>query len=137
MSEKTAIEILNQLNLKVTQSRLILLDILLSSKDHLSIDDILNKVKEEDPDVGIATVYRTLKLLEDNNYIAKHVFKNNTIVYENTYSKKHHHHLVDIESEKILEFDCSDIDPLLKKRAEELGYEMTGHIIEIYGKKIK
>lgn len=135
MKKKIIEEILKALNLRVTQSRIDLIEIILGSNDHMSIDDILAKVRKLKTNIGIATVYRTLSLLEENEYIVKHVFKNNTIVYENTFDKVHHHHLLDVDSSDVVEFHNSELESIIMNIANDLGYELTGHKIELYGRK--
>ena len=135
MKKKILNEVLQALDIKATKSRMELIEIILGSNDHMSIDDILNKVRKSKSNIGIATVYRTLKLLEDHNFIVKHVFKNNTIVYENTFDKAHHHHLIDVNDGHVIEYENADLEKLIHSIADQLGYELTGHNIELYGRK--
>ncbi len=106
------------------------------SKEHLTISQILTKAKEIDSKIGLATVYRTLNILQQLNLVEKSEFQNFEPVFEKIDSNNHHHHLVDINTAEIKEFNSIELDNLLKQIAKDNGYEMLGHKIEIYGKKI-
>ena len=122
--------------LKLTDQRKIIARIMSDSKDHPDVDELFRRVTEVDNKIGIATVYRTVKLFEEEGIVAKHDFKGKKARYEEL-SEEHHDHLVDIKSGEIIEFVDADIEILQKKVAEKLGYDLDDHKLELYGIKKK
>ena len=94
------------------------------------------KASEKDSNISIATVYRTVKLFEEYGVIEKHDFKDGRSRYEPIQESNHHDHLIDIESGDVYEFSNSEIEAIQKRIAEELGFELVDHRLELYGKKI-
>lgn len=117
----------------MTTSREAIFKVIESSTKHLTCDEIFKLAKKNDNKLGLATVYRTLGLLCEMSLLSKHTFGENEPVYEKDISlKDHHHHMVDLDSGKIVEFNDDEIDELLEKIANKQGYEMVGHKVEIY-----
>ena len=106
------------------------------SKDHPDVDELHKRVSIVDKKISIATVYRTVKLLEESNIIDKHEFKKGRSRYE-AVTENHHDHLIDINSGEILEFVDKEIEILKQKIADRLGYQLVDHRLELYGKKKK
>ena len=106
------------------------------AKDHPDVDQLHKRVSEIDSKISIATVYRTVKLLEESNIIDRHEFKEGKSRYE-AVTENHHDHLIDINSGEILEFVDKDIEILKKKIADRLGYQLVDHRLELYCKKKK
>ncbi len=77
-----------------------------------------------------------VKKLEELGVVAKHDFKGTKARYEQT-TMEHHDHLIDINTGEIIEFINDDIEKLQKKVAEELGYKLVDHRLELYGTKNK
>ena len=84
----------------------------------------------------MATVYRTMKLFEDANIVVVRDFGDGRSRYE-IFSNEHHDHLIDIESGEVIEFVNDEIESLQDRVAKKLGFELTGHRLELYGKKLK
>ena len=106
------------------------------SKDHPDVDELHKRVSLIDKKISIATVYRTVKLLEESGIIARHDFKEGKSRYEPS-TEEHHDHLIDINSGEIIEFVDKDIEKLQNKVAEKLGYRLVDHKLELYGSKLK
>ena len=104
--------------------------------DHPDVDELHKRVNKVDTKISIATVYRTVKLFEEANIIAKHDFKGGKSRYEQT-TEEHHDHLIDINTGEIIEFVDNDIEKLQTKVAEKFGYKLVDHRLELYGSKIK
>lgn len=121
--------------LKMTGQRKTILRVLGSAKDHPSVEDVYERAKGLDDSISIATVYRTLSLLDELDLVIKHEFQEGYSRYELNWD--HHHHLVDLETGKVIEFQNDELEKLKIKIAEELGYELIDHRLELYGKKIK
>ena len=106
------------------------------SKDHPDVDELHKRVSLIDRKISIATVYRTVKLLEESGIIARHDFKEGKSRYEPS-TDEHHDHLIDINSGEIVEFVDEDIEKLQNAVAKRLGYKLVDHKLELYGSKIK
>ena len=106
------------------------------SKDHPDVDELHKRVSLVDPKISIATVYRTVKLLEESGIIERHDFKEGKSRYEPS-TDEHHDHIIDINSGEIVEFVDKDIEELQNKIAQKLGYKLVDHKLELYGSKIK
>ncbi len=121
--------------LKMTGQRKVILKVLGSSEDHPSVEDVYERAKKEDKSISIATVYRTLSLLDELDLVIRHEFQEGYSRYEVNWD--HHHHLVDLETGKVVEFQNEELEKLKVKIAEDLGYELVDHRLELYGKKLK
>ena len=125
-----------KLGLKMTEQRRVIVQVLSESKDHPDVELVFKRASGIDKNIGIATVYRTIKLFEENNIIEKHEFKDGKFRYEEV-PEEHHDHLIDIKSGKVIEFQNDEIEKLQKKAAEKLGYKLVDHRLELYGIPIK
>ncbi len=124
-----------QAGLKMTGQRRVILEVLGNSEDHPSVEDVYERAKKLDQSISIATVYRTLGLLDELDLVIRHEFQEGYSRYEVNWD--HHHHLVDLETGKVIEFQNEELEKLKVKIAEELGYELVDHRLELYGKKLK
>ena len=104
------------------------------TKFHPDVDELHKRAIVVDKKISIATVYRTVKLLEEYNIIDKHEFKEGKSRYE-AVTENHHDHLIDISSGEIIEFVDEEIENLKKKIATKLGYDLVDHRLELYCKK--
>ena len=121
--------------LKLTSQREVVISILENSDDHPDVDELFRRATEIDKSVSIATVYRTVKLLEDANFIEKHEFGDGKARYEE--SGEHHEHLIDVETGEVIEFIDNELEELKEKIALKMGYELVDHRLELFGKKLK
>jgi Fur family ferric uptake transcriptional regulator len=126
--------------LRMTDQRSIIADIITElgghPAGHPDVNLIYMKASEKDSNISIATVYRTVKLFEEYGVIEKHDFKDGRSRYEPIQESNHHDHLIDIESGDVYEFSNTEIEVIQKRIAEELGFELVDHRLELYGKKI-
>ena len=121
--------------LKMTGQRKVILKVLSKAEDHPSVEDVYERAKKVDESISIATVYRTLSLLDELDLVIRHEFQEGYSRYEVNWD--HHHHLVDLETGKVVEFQNDELEKLKVKIAKDLGYELVDHRLELYGKKIK
>ena len=127
---------------KLTEQRKLIVKIISESKqeygesDHPDVDELYNRVSKIDSRVSIATVYRTVKLLEEAGILAKHDFKGGKARYE-AMIEGHHDHLIDVKTGEIIEFKDEEIEKLQIKIAEKYGYTLVDHKLELYGVKKK
>lgn len=104
------------------------------TKFHPDVDEIFKRASKIDKKISVATVYRTVKLLEEHGIIDKHDFKAGKARYEVS-TENHHDHLIDVNSGEIIEFVDDEIEQLKKKIASRLGYDLIDHRLELYCKK--
>src|SRR5210317_874802 len=104
------------------------------TKFHPDVDEIFKRASKIDKKISVATVYRTVKLLEEHGIIDKHDFKAGKARYEVS-TENHHDHLIDVNSGEIIEFVDDEIEQLKKKIANRLGYDLIDHKLELYCKK--
>jgi Fur family ferric uptake transcriptional regulator len=121
---------------RLTEQRKIIAQVMSEASDHPDVDELHKRVNKIDKKISIATVYRTVKLLEESGIVEKHDFKGGKARYEES-PDEHHDHLIDINSGEIVEFVDKEIEKLQVKVAEKLGYKLVDHKLELYGSKIK
>lgn len=122
--------------LKMTEQRRVISHVLSDAVDHPDVEEVFKRASKIDPKISIATVYRTMRLFEDANVISKLDFGDGRARYEST-RDDHHHHLIDLKTGEIIEFQNEEIEVLKEKIAAELGYELVGHRLELYGVRKK
>ncbi len=118
--------------LKMTDQRRTISRVLSEASDHPDVEEVHRRASAIDPRISIATVYRTMRLFEEANVIDRLDFGDGRARYEESGSE-HHHHLIDLESGKVVEFANDDLERLKQVIARELGYELLGHRLELYG----
>ncbi len=129
---ETLEELCQRMGLKMTEQRRIIARVLSDASDHPDVETLYQRASIVDSNISIATVYRTVKLLEEAGIIARHDFGDGKARYETT-SDDHHDHLIDVRSGKIIEFTNEEIERLQEIVAKELGYKLVGHKLELYG----
>lgn len=118
--------------LNTTSQREAIVEQFLRTKDHVSIDELLGKVRKRHPKVGYATVYRTLKLLVDSGLAIERQFGDGQARYEVV--GDHHDHLICMKCSLILEFEDDEIERLQERIALRLGgFTVLRHRHELYG----
>ncbi len=122
--------------LRLTDQRRIVARVLHQSDDHPDVEELYARALKIDPNISLATVYRTVKLFEDAGILERHEFGDGRSRYE-TADRDHHDHLIDLNSGKVIEFVDRDIEILQEKIAAKFGYEIKGHRLEIYGVPLK
>ncbi len=128
----TIIERCEAKGLRLTEQRRVIARVLEGSKDHPDVEELYARASGEDPNISLATVYRTVKLFEEAGILEKHEFGDGRARYEDA-ERDHHDHLIDITSGEVIEFVDAEIEALQEKIAEKLGYELRGHRLELYG----
>jgi Fur family ferric uptake transcriptional regulator len=119
--------------LRRTSQRDLILEIFLSTEEHLSSEDLYWLVQKQDPTVGHTTVYRTLKLLTEAGLAREVRFGDGKTHYEHHYNHEHHDHLICTECGKIIEFFSANIEELQDKIAEQYGFRLTNHSLRMWG----
>jgi Fur family ferric uptake transcriptional regulator len=123
---------LRKAGLKVTHPRVRILEILEASDGkHMTAEDIYRDLLGHHDDIGLATVYRVLTQFESAGLVLKHNFEGGQAVYEIDRGK-HHDHMVDIETGKVIEFTSDEIEKLQRDVADKYGYQIEDHSLVLY-----
>ena len=122
-------------NIRMTSQRQIIIQVIEEADDHPDVDQLYLRSVELDNTISIATVYRTVKLLEEAGLIERLEFGDGRSRYEE--AGEHHEHLVDIETGEVHEFYNEELETLKTEIAHEMGYDLIDHRLELYGKKRK
>jgi Fur family transcriptional regulator, ferric uptake regulator len=117
--------------LKMTEQRRVIARVLSDAEDHPDVEQVYRRAIEIDPHISIATVYRTVRLFEEASILAKHDFGDGRSRYEEM-REDHHDHLIDVQSGRVVEFRNEEIEKLQRLVAEQLGYKLVGHRLELY-----
>jgi Fur family ferric uptake transcriptional regulator len=117
--------------LRMTDQRRVIAQVLSESQDHPDVEMLYNRAVKVDSNISIATVYRTVRLFEEADIIEKHDFGDGRARYEEV-TDEHHDHLIDLRSGKVIEFTNDQIEQLQEKIAQELGYKLVDHRLELY-----
>jgi Fur family ferric uptake transcriptional regulator len=118
--------------LRITEQRKTVARVLGDSEDHPDVETLHQRASAVDPNISIATVYRTVRLFEEAGILERHEFGDGRSRYE-AVSDHHHDHLIDVETGKVVEFTDDDLEALQKLIAERLGYRLVDHRMELYG----
>lgn len=122
--------------LRMTGQRRTIARVLEASADHPDVEQLYARAVEHDPQISIATVYRTVKLFEEAGILEKLEFGDGRARYEDA-DRDHHDHLIDLTTGAVIEFVDPEIEKLQERIAEKLGYELRGHRLELYGVRKK
>jgi len=133
---KTLVERCADKGIRMTDARRIVVEVIQSSEDHPDAFVVHERARERDPSISSATIYRTLKLLEDLQLLNRHDFGDGRSRYEEM-DKEHHDHLINLETGEIIEFQDEALEQLKRCIAEGLGYDLRDHRLELYGIPIK
>ncbi len=132
LSESALKKFIRDLGLKVTDQRLLILQTLRSGRAHVTAQEVFEIVSRQDSSVGFATVYRFLRTLTESGFVTEVRMSGSSARYE-LKPEGHHDHLTCTKCGKICEFENSKIEDLQARVANEFGYLLTGHILELYG----
>lgn len=119
---------------KLTTQRRAILDVIVENQEkHLSPEEIYNIVKNNYPEIGIATVYRTLQLLEKLNIVYKLNFDDGYNRYELNISSNNHHHLICLKCGNITEVKLDLLEKLENEIEEENDFKIVDHNVKFFG----
>lgn len=121
------------LDIRMTSQRRLLASVLNESNDHPDVDTIYQRCKAKDKSTSIASIYRSLSLFEDSGLIEKLDMGDGKARFE--IKRTDHDHLLDVETGQIHEFKSQELQRLIKEIADEMGFDLTEHRLEIYGRK--
>lgn len=116
----------------MTEQRRIIARVLSDSDDHPDVETVYARASAVDKRIGLATVYRTLRLFEEASILERHDFGDGRARYEEA-PEEHHDHLIDVQSGRVIEFTSPEIEALQRKIAEQHGFRLIDHRLELYG----
>jgi Fur family ferric uptake transcriptional regulator len=128
--------LLRAAGLRVTGQRRVIVELVGQAAGHPDAAEIFQLARRRDARISLATVYRTMKVLEDIGAIQKHIFKGGPARFEHA-DGQHHDHLIDIDTGQVIEFASGAIEALQEEIAARLGYQIVSHRLEIYGRKVR
>ena len=121
--------------IRMTSQRQVIIGVIEEAEDHPDVDQLYRRAVAQDNTISLATVYRTVKLLEEAGVIERLEFGDGRARYEE--AGEHHEHLVDVETGDVIEFYHAELEALKEQVAREMGYELVDHRLELFGRKIK
>ncbi|MCL6591582.1 MAG: transcriptional repressor [Firmicutes bacterium] len=127
------IECLKKKELKITDQRKVILRVFLKSAHHVSAEELHDQLKHENQTIGLATVYRTLKLLCDCGLASELRLSDGIVRYEHLFGHEHHDHLCCLQCDKIIEVIDPEIEELQQRLAEKNDFKVLSHRMELYG----
>ena len=134
MTRTTISERCRNVGIRMTGQRRLIIKVLENSKDHPDVETLFERANKIDNKVSIATVYRTVRTLQNAGILEKLEFNDGRSRFEDAV-RKHHDHLIDLDTGKVIEFLDEEIEQIQTKIARKLGYKLIGHKLELYGRK--
>lgn len=120
--------------LKMTGQRRLIARVLSEAEDHPDVEDVYGRALALDNKVSIATVYRTVRLLEEKGILERRDFGGGRARYDPA-DRGHHHHLIDVDSGKVIEFADEEFEALARDLARRLGFALVGQRLELFGRR--
>jgi len=122
--------------LKMTGQRRVIARVLSEAEDHPDVEELYRRASALDERISIATVYRTVRLLEEHRILERRDFGGGRARYEPTEHGRHYH-LIDIDTGRVIEFEGGEHEVLMQQIAARLGFEPVSTRLEIYGRRIQ
>lgn len=126
------IQTLHRHGLKLTRSRMAVLEVLATTTEHLKVADVHRRARMLDPQVGLASVYRTMDLLE-RLHLVKHVHVEHRHRHYARITEHHGHHLVCNGCGLVVEFNDCQLERLTRTLARRTKFRIEGHCVEFFG----
>jgi Fur family transcriptional regulator, ferric uptake regulator len=120
--------------LKMTGQRRVIARVLSEAEDHPDVEELYRRAAELDRRISIATVYRTVRLLEERGILERRDFGGGRARYEPTEHGRHYH-LIDVDTGKVIEFEDAEHERLMEQIAGRLGFDLVSTRLEIYGRR--
>lgn len=138
MNQEVFKEMLREKGLKVTNQRMLVLEIMAAHPgEHLTAEEIFDLARQTYPEIGLATVYRTVQVLVDLSVIDKVSFDDGFARYElggfESESRHHHHHAICSQCGKVFSFQGDLLDTLEQALLDKSGFLVTDHEVKLYG----
>jgi Fur family ferric uptake transcriptional regulator len=122
--------------LKMTGQRRVIARVLSDAEDHPDVEELYRRASALDERISIATVYRTVRLLEERGILERRDFGGGRARYEPTEHGRHYH-LIDIDTGRVIEFEGDEHERLMEQIAAALGFDLVSTRLEIYGRRVQ
>ncbi len=120
--------------LKMTGQRRVIARVLSEAADHPDVEELYRRASALDRRISIATVYRTVRLLEERGILERRDFGGGRARYEPTEHGRHYH-LIDVETGRVIEFDAAEHEQALREIAARLGFDLVSLRLELFGRR--
>jgi Fur family ferric uptake transcriptional regulator len=120
--------------LKMTGQRRVVARVLSEAGDHPDVEELYRRASALDQHISIATVYRTVRLFEENGILERRDFGGGRARYEPS-EDGNHYHLIDVETGKVIEFQDSEHEKLMHTIAARLGFDLVSLRLELFGRR--
>ena len=120
--------------LKMTGQRRVIARVLSEASDHPDVEELYRRAAALDARISIATVYRTVRLLEEKGILERRDFGGGRARYEPSEHGRHYH-LIDVDTGRVIEFEDAEHERLMQAIAARLGFELVSHRLELFGRK--
>ncbi|NGM23877.1 transcriptional repressor [Roseomonas stagni] len=120
--------------LKMTGQRRLIARVLSEAEDHPDVEELYRRAAALDDRISVATVYRTVRLLEEKGILERRDFGGGRARYDPT-DRGHHHHLIDVDTGRVIEFEDAEFERVARAIAERLGFALVGQRLELFGRK--
>jgi Fur family ferric uptake transcriptional regulator len=120
--------------LKMTGQRRVVARVLSDADDHPDVEELYRRASALDQHISIATVYRTVRLFEERGILERRDFGGGRARYEPS-EDRHHYHLVDVDTGKVIEFEDAEHEELMKVVAARLGFDLVSLKLELFGRR--
>jgi len=118
----------------MTGQRRLIARVLSEAEDHPDVEELYRRAVTLDAKISVATVYRTVRLLEEKGIVERRDFGGGRARYDPT-DRGHHHHLIDVDTGKVLEFEDPEHEKLAQAIAKRLGFTLVGQRLELFGRR--
>jgi Fur family ferric uptake transcriptional regulator len=122
--------------MRMTGQRRVIARVLSEAHDHPDVEEVHRRAAARDARISLSTVYRTVRLLEGEGIIERHEFGDGRARYEPA-GHDHHDHLINVTTGEVIEFKNEQIERLQESVARELGFNLIGHRLELFGTPLK
>lgn len=123
-----------ELGLKMTEQRRVVARALSEATDHPNVEELYRRATAIDPRLSIATVYRTVRLLEEHAIIERRDFGGGRARYEPT-EQSPHYHIVDVDTGCVIEFESPEHEAMIQKIVARSGYQVLSLRLEVFAKR--
>lgn len=134
LTEKKITTTLRRRGHKLTPQRRAVIRAITSSQDHLTPGTIYEKVRQDQPDIGLVTVYRTLEILDELGLICEVHAGGSCRSYLVRRPSEHHHHLICSECGIVVDFTDCELGEVAQRLSQETGFEIESHLLEFLGR---
>lgn len=121
--------------LKMTGQRRLIARVLSEAEDHPDVEELYRRATALDARISVATVYRTVRLLEEKGILERRDFGGGRARYDPA-DRGHHHHLIDVDTGRVVEFEDEEHERVAREIAARLGFDLVGHKLELFGRRI-